>query len=330
MWRLVVASIVWLAATERPLLAQTEVHPLRQTVACATARATRALSNQTDPRRFDPDWVKYVINDGQCVTLLPSNYVDILDVEGDMTKVSVVSTTDTRGLYVKSGDLESSSAVLTAPVPFMPEVRPSSLEKSTFSEDNHLHTSSYEQGRSNRSEWENWFSRTSGSERSGAEFWASRRSLQHPPACNGSGHSGDSAYLAGCLEARRQLARSDILRKSDPLYRQGWNADIAPLSEQSNETQPETKITLEPDSSSTAVTLDTKSGVKTPVVEDKAQIVVRQSQYDSNAIVPSATTWSNNVLVTFSLIAAAIVIFTRKLYGNKPPNTEKMGKIPEL
>ncbi|MBF0886937.1 MULTISPECIES: restriction endonuclease [Gluconobacter] len=53
-------------------LADGVFHPAGQSYACVNPRATRALANHTDPRQNDPGWVHFVITDGRCFQVDPS------------------------------------------------------------------------------------------------------------------------------------------------------------------------------------------------------------------------------------------------------------------
>ncbi|MFT9095912.1 MAG: restriction endonuclease [Gluconobacter cerinus] len=53
-------------------LADGVFHPAGQSYACVNPRATRALANHADPRQNDPGWVHFVITDGRCFQVDPS------------------------------------------------------------------------------------------------------------------------------------------------------------------------------------------------------------------------------------------------------------------
>jgi hypothetical protein len=84
--------------------------------------------------------------------------------------------------------------------------------------------SSFDQGRADRADWEQWISAQSGDFRRGAEWWTGRRSLQSPGACNGPAAGTNQQFIFGCEAAKAQLAPKDMKRKSDPDYRRGWNS----------------------------------------------------------------------------------------------------------
>jgi hypothetical protein len=77
-------------------------------------------------------------------------------------------------------------------------------------------------GLADRTIWENWFTSLSGNYRNGADYWAGQRSLPNPESCSSDGVDQD--FVAGCQAARVRLAPMDIQRRSDPVYREGWNA----------------------------------------------------------------------------------------------------------
>jgi hypothetical protein len=77
----------------------------------------------------------------------------------------------------------------------------------------------FQKGFTDRASWEIWVAGLSSDYRTGAEYWAGQRSLSHPGSCN-----GVPAFMAGCREAQSRLAPADVLRKSEPDYKAGWNS----------------------------------------------------------------------------------------------------------
>jgi hypothetical protein len=72
-----------------------------------------------------------------------------------------------------------------------------------------------------REEYERWYtSLPPTSFRDGAEYWTSNRSLRVTPTCS----SPDALWQYGCAEAKKRLDPSDVLRKTDPIFRLGWNS----------------------------------------------------------------------------------------------------------
>jgi hypothetical protein len=78
----------------------------------------------------------------------------------------------------------------------------------------------YRKGLADRTSWEQWFSSQSGDFKAGAEFWAGQRNLPKPGTC----HQLSEAFQAGCAAAKERLAVGDVLRRSEPEYKAGWNA----------------------------------------------------------------------------------------------------------
>jgi hypothetical protein len=78
----------------------------------------------------------------------------------------------------------------------------------------------YEKGLRDRTTWEQWVSSLTGNYRGGAEYWAGQRSLLNHGSCK----SSDTVFQAGCEAATERLASVDVLRKSEPDYKLGWNA----------------------------------------------------------------------------------------------------------
>ena len=78
---------------------------------------------------------------------------------------------------------------------------------------------SFQQGKIDRSSWEQWFSTLSGDSRLGAEYWTGERSKRQPGNC-----VGTSDFAHGCRVAKAKLSVPDVKRKTDPQYWWGWNS----------------------------------------------------------------------------------------------------------
>ena len=78
---------------------------------------------------------------------------------------------------------------------------------------------SFQQGRIDRSSWEQWFGTLSGDSRLGAEYWTGERSKRQPGNCGGT-----YEFANGCRSAKARLSVPDTKRKSDPQYWWGWNS----------------------------------------------------------------------------------------------------------
>jgi hypothetical protein len=79
----------------------------------------------------------------------------------------------------------------------------------------------FAKGKRDRIGWENFFSGVVGDERDGAFWWTGQRSLKNPGSCS-TGHTIE--FQHGCEEAQVILGPTDLLRKTSPIYRSGWNS----------------------------------------------------------------------------------------------------------
>jgi hypothetical protein len=86
--------------------------------------------------------------------------------------------------------------------------------------------SPFDQGLADSAEWGQWVAALTGDFRRGAEWWTGHRSLPKPGACNGSAAAINEQFILGCEAAKMRLTPKDIMRKSDPDYRRGWNSYI--------------------------------------------------------------------------------------------------------
>jgi hypothetical protein len=84
--------------------------------------------------------------------------------------------------------------------------------------------SSFDQGLTDRAEFEQWFASLNGDFRRGAEWWAEHRSLPHAGTCNGPAAAMNQQFTLGCEAAKTRLITKDVKRNSDPDYRRGWNS----------------------------------------------------------------------------------------------------------
>ncbi len=81
----------------------------------------------------------------------------------------------------------------------------------------------FSQGQVDRPSWAAWFGSLAGDDRTGAEYWASQRSLPHPGSCQPT-PAMSVEWSSGCMSAQQRLTQVDIRRKREPDYRAGWNA----------------------------------------------------------------------------------------------------------
>jgi hypothetical protein len=85
-------------------------------------------------------------------------------------------------------------------------------------------SSAFNAGLSGRRAIEQWFAELTGDFKTGASYWAGQRSVPKPGSCYASDGSSTGAWTQGCLAAQRQFAPTDVRRKAEPEYRQGWNS----------------------------------------------------------------------------------------------------------
>lgn len=86
-------------------------------------------------------------------------------------------------------------------------------------------SATYEQGRTDRQASESWFAGLTGDFRAGADFWAGHRSDRKPPSCSAPGQSRE--FVEGCFAAKARLDPTDIRRKAETDYRDGWNSPLS-------------------------------------------------------------------------------------------------------
>ena len=91
------------------------------TVACINPRATAALTSN-DPRRGDPGWINYVMQDGRCVQITPASRWELVKPGPIMLMRNVVPGTGAE-FYIASGALAALQPV-RVPAPSTPYVSP--------------------------------------------------------------------------------------------------------------------------------------------------------------------------------------------------------------
>jgi hypothetical protein len=77
----------------------------------------------------------------------------------------------------------------------------------------------FSRGLQDRTDWEIWAQSLNGDERVGADYWTGQRSDPNPGDC-----TGTPEFTKGCNEAKARLTGPDLLRKSQPDYKAGWNS----------------------------------------------------------------------------------------------------------
>jgi hypothetical protein len=90
--------------------------------------------------------------------------------------------------------------------------------------------SPFDAGLADRRAYEEWFASLTGDFKRGVEYWAGQRSLERPGSCYLADGTSAGEWTKGCVAAQRQFAPSDVRRKAEPDYRQGWNACSPPVA----------------------------------------------------------------------------------------------------
>jgi hypothetical protein len=79
----------------------------------------------------------------------------------------------------------------------------------------------FAKGKRDRLGWENFFAGVVGDTRDGALWWTGQRSLKVSGSCS----TGQTVeFRHGCEQAQAILGPTDVLRKTSPAYRSGWNS----------------------------------------------------------------------------------------------------------
>lgn len=81
-------------------------HPTQIATACANPRATLALSNPSEPRRTDPRWVAFVLNDGRCTKLGPDAHLHVIGQSETLAQI-VDPVGSGQTLYIQSAILRA-------------------------------------------------------------------------------------------------------------------------------------------------------------------------------------------------------------------------------
>lgn len=113
-----------------------------------------------------------------------------------------------------SAGAHTTAPATAAPAPGTPSTKPT---RGGVPADEH--SPSFQQGRADRTAWEQWFATLTGDARLGAEYWTAERGRPRPGNC-----VGTPDFQRACLAARQRLAGSDVKRKTDPQYWWGWNS----------------------------------------------------------------------------------------------------------
>ena len=97
-------------------------HMGQAAIACANARATAALGG-SDPRRADPSWVAFVVNDGHCIRIEAGAPVSVIGQTGSISQVEYPHGSGQR-LFVASAAVLPDAAPPTPAPPAAGETTP--------------------------------------------------------------------------------------------------------------------------------------------------------------------------------------------------------------
>lgn len=97
-------------------------HMGQAAIACANARATAALGG-SDPRRADPSWVAFVVNDGHCTRIEAGASVSVIGQAGNMSQVEYPRGSGQQ-LFVASTAILPDTAPPTPTAPAVGETTP--------------------------------------------------------------------------------------------------------------------------------------------------------------------------------------------------------------
>ncbi len=102
--RVPIASLAVILSGTAGALAQ-PAHTTRDAYACVDPNAVRALSNTAEPRRYDRDWVNYVVRKGNCGTLPAGTAVNKSGISNELSSVQVNTQGQSAQLYIQGTNL---------------------------------------------------------------------------------------------------------------------------------------------------------------------------------------------------------------------------------
>jgi hypothetical protein len=130
----------------------------------------------------------------------------------------LVQTPPGRTTWLLPSDLASMDVkvIPDRSTPVKPSTRPS--------EQTPPKSAAFEEGLAARKGMQVWFNGLNGDYRAGAEYWAGQRSSSKSGSCYSPPAQNSKAWTDGCLEALRRFTPTDIRRKSEAEYKEGWNS----------------------------------------------------------------------------------------------------------
>jgi hypothetical protein len=208
-------------------------HPAQPTFACEDPRATRALTDPTTARPQDAEWVKFFLTQGKCTRVSASSEWDMVSVDGDIALMQDHRHPDAPPLFLSYAALVAGNtsppnpAGTDAPGPNAPgtnDTNPSSNAPDP-SAPPATPSDAFTDGQAARRAWDDWLASLQGNDRAGAEYWT--RQFSSPGAGTCESASMPPEWHDGCVGARLRSLASDVRRRSEPYYAQGWNDPTA-------------------------------------------------------------------------------------------------------
>jgi hypothetical protein len=186
-------------------------HVLKYTFACQNPRAVRALTDPLTARPQDRDWVSFFVTEGKCSHVNPSSDWEKLSADGDLALMVNRAHRAWGPLFFRNDTIDEGHDAPPAPDPTIPTV-----------------SAAFTDGQAARRAWDEWLNGLQGEQRAGAEDWAKQWAAPEAGLCfNSSQHSLTKDWQGGCLAARAHSVASDVRRRSEPDYAQGWNSPEA-------------------------------------------------------------------------------------------------------
>lgn len=201
---------------------------LDSTFGCSSPDTTRRLEGYPQP--ISP----YYLTQQGCAVVTPASRWAAVSLNGDIALMDYRGTDGrvarfyipTNTLYDDVGRHPRSLDTAPSRPPDFPAPVPNSTPRqaNSGSDGSEPQSGPFSSGLKDRASWEGWVSGLQGDYRDGVLYWAANRSVRGALPCSRADTGRSQAWLSGCQEAAQRLAASDAERKSDPVYRAGWNS----------------------------------------------------------------------------------------------------------
>ncbi len=183
-------------------------HVQKDTFGCQNPRAVRALTDPQTARPQDREWLNFFMTEGKCSRVSPSGEWEKLSADGDLALMLNHAHRSWAPLFFRFDTLDEGHDAAPAPDPTAPAV-----------------SAAFSDGQAARRAWDDWFNALTGEYRDGAMAWAQQWAAPESGLCfNSSRHALTKDWQGGCLAARARAVASDVRRRSEADYAQGWNS----------------------------------------------------------------------------------------------------------